>query len=159
MKSPDTFSISPAHRRPARRTWFEDDEPTTEIYLLGSLVTEPAAIVDETEPLEVARHLLVDRRVPAIAVIDAERSLRGVVTRTDVLRVLATRSDANVGDAMSGFVFSLPADSTIERAAALMALEGVGQIVVTGRDGELVGMVSALDIARHLAVRAGYLAA
>jgi CBS domain-containing protein len=164
MKSPDTFPISPAfleaHRRPQRRTWFDrDDEPTTEVYLLEALVTEPAAIVDETEPIAVAQRLFVDCRVPAIAVVDAARTLRGIVTRTDVLRVVGSRSDALVGDAMSGFIFSLPADATVERAAALMALEGVGQIVVTDRDGQLVGMVSALDITRHFAVRAGYLVA
>ncbi|MDX2091718.1 MAG: CBS domain-containing protein [Kofleriaceae bacterium] len=60
---------------------------------------------------------------------------------------------------MSSFVFALPLDSTIEAAAALMALEGVSQVVVTNCHGELAGIVSALDIARHVAVRAGYIAA
>jgi CBS domain-containing protein len=38
-----------------------------------------------------------------------------------------------------------------------MATEGVGEVVVTWRDGELLGLVSAVDIARHVATRAGYL--
>jgi len=38
-----------------------------------------------------------------------------------------------------------------------MAFEEIGQIIVTGASGELVGMVSALDIARYYATLAGYL--
>ena len=66
--------------------------------------------------------------------------------------------DGTAGEAMSHFVFALPREAAIERAAALMAYEGVGQIVVTDRGGALVGIVSALDITRHYAIRSGYLA-
>jgi CBS domain-containing protein len=65
--------------------------------------------------------------------------------------------EATAAEVMSGFVFALPATAAIEKAAALMAYEGVGQFVVVGDRGALVGMVSAVDIAWHLAVIAGYL--
>jgi CBS domain-containing protein len=163
MKSLERLPISSVLFEAARKrkwSWFDDDdEPTAELWVLGSLVEGPALVVDETEPLATAQSMLVEQRVPALAVVDAARTLRGVITRTDVLRVLATRTDAIVGDAMSGVVFAMPLEASIESAAALMAYEGVGQVVVTGTEGELVGMVSALDIARHFAVRAGYLAA
>jgi CBS domain-containing protein len=162
MKSLEQLPISSVLFEAARkrkRWWFDDDEPTAELWFLGSLVEGPALVVDETEPLATAQSMLVEQRVPALAVVDTARTLRGVITRTDVLRVLATRTDAIVGDAMSGVVFAMPLEASIESAAALMAYEGVGQVVVTGAEGELVGMVSALDITRHFAVRAGYLAA
>jgi CBS domain-containing protein len=38
-----------------------------------------------------------------------------------------------------------------------MAYEGVGQVIVIGPGGELLGMVSAVDIARYVAIEAGYL--
>ena len=38
-----------------------------------------------------------------------------------------------------------------------MAHECVGQILVTTASGELVGMLSSLDVARYVAVHAGYL--
>lgn len=136
---------------------YEEEEVTTELDLLGALVRAPTVILPERAGLEQARQLLVDQRVPAIAVVDETHALRGLITRTDVLRTLAREPDATLGDAMSSFVFALPADSTIEAAAALMAIEGVGQVVVTGRTGELLGMVSAVDVARYVAVRAGYL--
>jgi CBS domain-containing protein len=93
-------------------------------------------------------------RVPAIAVVDDEE-LCGVITRSDVLRSYDENNET-AGEAMSSYVLVLPACSSIEKAAALMAYECVGQIVVTGEEGEVVGMVSALDVARHYAVEHGY---
>ena len=144
-------------RRP--RTWLEhDDEPTMQIYTLRALTSAPVVLVELATPLDELRTLLVERRVPALAVVDDDRALAGIVTRTDVLAASdAARPTAR--DVMSSYVIALPASATVENAAALMAHEGIGQVVVVGKDGELLGMVSALDIARHCAVVAGYLAA
>jgi len=138
---------------------------------LGSLVVQPAIAISSATPIEEVGRLLVRHRVPALAVVDGAFHLRGLVTRTDVLRALASPAEAGraalpkavrstidetlatAGDAMSCIVFALPAGADVERAAALMAYEGVGQIVVTGLGGELVGMVSALDLARYYATR------
>jgi predicted transcriptional regulator len=152
------MSTAPARHR-ARRAWADpDDEITCELHLLAGLPLSPIAAVDEAAPLAELRAIFVEQRVPAIAVVDAGHGLRGLVTRTDVLRA-AEVPGARAGDVMSGFVFVLPLDATVECAAALMAIEGVGQVVVTNPRGELAGVVSALDIARHVAVVAGYLAA
>lgn len=150
-----------------------DDEITSELTMLGSLVVAPVAVVEETAPLAEVVAMLLEQKVPAVAVISTtaapcgaagqERSLDpeptptlvGLVTRHDVLRAAP---GARAGDAMSK-VLSLGADTTVECAAALLVLEGVWQVVVTSRDGHLVGLVSAVDLARHMAVRAGYLAA
>jgi len=48
----------------------------------------------------------------------------------------------------------VPARADISRAARLVAYEGVGQIVVTDRDGALLGIVSAADLVRHFAQHA-----
>jgi CBS domain-containing protein len=133
-----------------------DDQTTLRIATLGSLVRAPAIIVAASTPLREVRRLLVEHRVPAIAVADRDETVRGVITRTDVLRY--DDLEIRAGEAMSGFVIALTATSSIEKAAALMAYEGVGQVIVTSAAGGLLGMVSAVDIARHLAVSAGYLA-
>ncbi len=152
-----------------QRPWVDeyDDEITSELTMLGSLVVAPVAVVELTAPLAEVVAMLLEQKVPAVAVIgptaapsgaadpEASHTLRGLVTRHDVLRAAP---DACAGDAMSK-VLSLGADTTVECAAALLVLEGVWQVVVTNRDGHLVGLVSAVDIARHMAVRAGYLAA
>ncbi|NVB83859.1 MAG: CBS domain-containing protein [Kofleriaceae bacterium] len=133
-----------------------DDDPTSIRATLGSLIRGPALAVELETPLAEVRRMLVASRVPAIAVVDDKSSLVGLVTRTDVLR--HCDDECTAADAMSGFVFALPIESTIEKAAALMAHEGVGQVVITRNGNELAGMISALDIARHFAIEAGYLA-
>ncbi len=144
---------------PRKATAFDDDEPTDVLGMLGTLVSTPLNIVEPDTPLSEVLKLLVELRIPAVAVVDRGGVVGGIVTRTDVLRELARGDNASAADAMSGFVFALSARSTVERAAALMAYEGVGQVVVTGARGELLGMVSALDIARYFAISAGYLTA
>jgi CBS domain-containing protein len=142
----------------AVRAWFEpdpDDEVTDQITALAALVTTPIVVVMLDAPLDEVRRMLVELRVPAVAVVDDDDTLRGIITRTDVLRL--ANEDSTAEDAMSCYVFSLPASAPIERAAALMAFEGVGQVAITADDGALIGLVSALDVARHYAVEAGYL--
>jgi predicted transcriptional regulator len=75
-----------------------------------------------------------------------------VVTRTDVLRT--DDPTTPVAELMSMFVFALPADASIHRAASLIAFEGIGQVVVTGPCRLVIGIVSAVDITRYFATTA-----
>ena len=95
--------------------------------------------------------------MPTIRLCGVVRANRHVLRIDAIDRI--DGDDATAADAMSTFVFTLPARSSIERAAALMAYEGVGQVIVTGFERELVGMVSALDVTRYFAIEAGYLVA
>lgn len=134
---------------------FSDDEVTGEQVTLGQIAT-PAKRVRDTATLREVRALLVESRAPALAVVDATDTLVGVLARTDLLR-LAHRLDATAREAMSPFVFALPHIASVERAAALMAYECVSFVIVVGDDRELCGTVSALDVARHYAMEAGYI--
>ena len=131
------------------RTWIEyDDEVTAELRTLRSLATTPLEIVELGTRLPELRRLLVERRVPALAVVDG-KTLVGIVTRTDVLAAIGNGA-TTAEDVMSSYLVALPATATIETAAALMTYEGIGQIIVVGSDGELVGMVSVLDVLRDV---------
>lgn len=132
----------------------EDAEVTRELETLASLARQPMVLVAPDTPMAQVRRLFVEHRVAAILVVDERDNLIGILTRTDALR---SAPDARAREALSGIVFVLPMLASVERAAALMAYEGVGQIVLTGEDGVLVGVVSAADIVRHYAIEAGYL--
>jgi CBS domain-containing protein len=136
---------------------FDDDVYADEPYTLGDLIGAAVLAVDEDTTISEVQRLLATERVPAIAVVDEAHALRGVITRTDALRALADAHVRCARDAMSRFVLALRPSAAIEKAAALMAYEGVGHIAVTGAGGELLGLVSALDVARHYAIEAGYL--
>lgn len=162
-RSSDTFETP---RLARTRTWTDDmpaegeddldfdDVPTGQAWTLAELAA-PAARVTETTPLAQLRARLVESRLPALCVVDDDHTLVGVIARTDVLR--AERPDAVARDVMSPFVFALPASAGVDRAAALMAYEGVSFLIVIGDDHALYGVVSALDVARHYASLSGYL--
>lgn len=133
---------------PSRRRTPEPPE-TDRADCVGALVRDPALTIAERTPVAEARRLLVEYRVPAIAVIDERDELRGLVTRTDVLR--ADDLAVPASEVMSMFIFALPWTASIHRAASLIACEGVGQVVITGLGSSLLGMVSAVDIARYFA--------
>ena len=135
---------------------FEEDEITRELETLASLAQQPTILIGPDTPIADVRERFVAERVAAILVVDAGDNLLGILTRTDALRAAP---DERAKDALSGVVFVLPMYASVERAAALMAYEGVGQIVVTDGNGALVGIVSAIDLVRHYAVAAGYLRA
>ena len=72
------------------------------------------------------------------------------------MRKTEPTQSVTIEEATFGFPFALPACAAIEQAAALMAYEGVTCIAIVGEHGRVVGLLSALDLARALAVVAGY---
>lgn len=87
----------------------------------------------------------------------------GVVSRTDLLSIKRLAiSDPDrvwekVEDVMMPLVFALYETAAVSQAAGLMAVEGVHRLLVASPRGELVGILSALDVMRWLADRDGYL--
>ena len=135
---------------------FEEEEVTRELETLASLARHPTILVAPDVTIAEVRARFVDERAAAILVVDNDDNLLGILTRTDALRA---DPETLAREALSGVVFVLPVFASVERAAALMAYENVGQIVVTDGAGVLVGVVSAIDVVRHYAVASGYLVA
>lgn len=131
-----------------------EDEVTHVHDTLEDLVRAPALVVSVEAPIATVRSLLAENRAPAVVAFDRNDALRGVVTRTDVLRA---SDHCSAGDAMSTFMLVLAASATIVKAAALIGYEGVSFVVVADRRGGLCGLVSAVDIVRHFAILAGTL--
>ena len=103
--------------------------------------------------------VLLEAGVGGVPVVDSTGRPLGVVSKTDIVRCVHERrplDTTTVADIMTPVVFSLREDATIERAAALMAFEGVHRILVVSRDGIVVGIITPLDVARAMAARGGY---
>ena len=101
--------------------------------------------------------------------MDDEGRPIGVVSKTDLLRARQARdrgtdgagedddlSSVPVEDIMMPIAFCLPESESIARAAALMAFEGVHRVPVVGTRGQVVGLVSPLDILGWLARNHGW---
>jgi CBS-domain-containing membrane protein len=68
----------------------------------------------------------------------------------------SARRESLGADAMPSHGFALSEEASVSAAAATMAREGLHRVRVVGSLGELVGIVSALDIMRWLAEQDGY---
>jgi CBS domain-containing protein len=98
------------------------------------------------------RARLLERGVSGAPVVDDWGRVLGVATKTDLVEheVTSQRGQKTVGDIMMPMVFTLPPEASIGQAAALMAYEGVHRVVVVDEKSCVVGVVSALDVARWL---------
>lgn len=105
-------------------------------------------------------NLFLARTVSGAVVVDDEGHPLGVVSKTDLVRaqyeVDSTRPMPRVKDIMMPIVFAVSEHTSIGKAAALMAFEGVHRLpVVSGH--EIVGIVSSLDILAWLGQESGWL--
>lgn len=79
----------------------------------------------------------------------------GIITERDLVRkVLADNVDPTkvlASDIMSSPLITIDPDSTMSEAARLMSVYGVRRIVVVSKEGALIGIVTATDLARTLA--------
>lgn len=112
----------------------------------------PATCVRQTALVASIEVLLASLDVAAVPIVDEQGRLVGIVTRADLLAARSGDTCARTAsDVMMSFPFALPLAATIDQAAALMAYEGVGQLVIVTEGGVVVGLVRALDIARRVA--------
>ncbi len=101
--------------------------------------------------------LFIGRGISGVPVVDDEGRALGVVSKTDVLRGLGTEdADARAEDIMTPVTLAMPEHASIARAAALMAYERVHRVIVVGPGGDVVGLVSTIDVLRWLAREDGY---
>jgi CBS domain-containing protein len=114
---------------------------------IGMLVQAPPRTVGEHAPLSNVARVLVEQDIPAVAVVDASASLCGVITSSDVL---AAGEDWTAADAMSSTI-AVRASTAIATVADLMAREHAEYVVVTDAVGQVVGLVTARDVARYRA--------
>lgn len=110
--------------------------------------------------------LLTNMGIGGAVVVDDDGLPLGVVSKTDLIRERGTaaadwagpnrtnagiRKRPTVGDIMSPGVYSLPASAPLSDAIDLMSKHGIHRVPVLSKSGHVVGIVSALDIARWLA--------
>jgi CBS-domain-containing membrane protein len=108
--------------------------------------------------IETAREMIVASQARALPVVDAERKLVGILSKSDVLRSAAVRKrrKKTVADVMTRLVQGLPEDAPVAFAISLMAFEGLHEVPVVDADGHVIGMVTSTDALRWVAGALGY---
>ena len=101
--------------------------------------------------------IFVETGISGVPVVDPSGRPLGVVSKTDVLRHLASGGEGgSAEDLMTPVTLAMPGHASIARAAAMMSYERVHRVVVVGPSGAVVGLVAALDVLRWLARHDGY---
>src|SRR5262249_41992804 len=135
------------------------------------LMTSNPVSLRDTATVTDAVALLTDKGFSAAPVIDAAGHPIGVLSRSDILthdREKAARQppasdgtalaqalpghseDTRVRDLMTPVVFSVAPETPVPRVVQEMLALNVHRLFVVDRDGVLIGVISALDVLRHL---------
>ncbi|MCK6446079.1 MAG: CBS domain-containing protein [Planctomycetes bacterium] len=102
------------------------------------------------ETVQVAAARMKARNVGSLMIVDDDRCPIGIVTDRDLaVRVVAEGAsglELTVGDVMSSPPITIPDTAAVEDALGLMRSEGIRRLIVVGKDGALVGVVSLDDV-------------
>jgi CBS domain-containing protein len=182
----DCEAASPVlHEEAAPRDRFGGPaEPQTP---LADIMTKTVISVHPETDLDDVMDLLERHSIGGVPVVDAFGRPIGVVSRADVLRARQERGDTEemcavtarprgcdhtgiepgcsinepvpitASEVMSTVVFALHESANIGQGAALMAFEGVHRLPIVADRGEVVGILSAIDVLRWFGQRSGYL--
>lgn len=149
--------------------------------IVADLMTRDVVCVSPELSVRDLLQVFIERSISGVPVVQNGKPI-GVVTKTDVVRVLyrqteprsveivgregetyavnaapsPTLEQARVDDVMTHLTLSLSDDTPLERAAAIMAYEGIHRIPVVSSSDEVVGLITSLDVLRWVARRAGY---
>ena len=113
--------------------------------------------VEETLTAREARAFFIDKGISAAPVIDDAGRPVGVLSQTDLLihdqenpRTSAEASETLVSELMTEGVFAVPRHAPIKRVIGGMCELNVHRLFVVDAAGILVGVISAMDVLRHL---------
>ena len=121
---------------------------------VGEVMTANPISVVETASLAEAASILDTRKVSGLPVVDADGTLVGVLSQTDLVRARANQHlVANwpglaVGQVMTKPALTIAATASLEEAAKAMEERRVHRLVVTNATATPIGIISTSDLVR-----------
>lgn len=139
------------------------------------LMTRPARTVAPDDDIESVVSLFLEAGISGAPVVDERGRVIGMISKTDLVREGAERRSRAPGEGgrnerledalpidglpvravMTPLAFVLDEDAPLPVACALMAYEGIHRAPVCAASGEVVGVLSALDVLGFIAKVAG----
>ncbi len=112
---------------------------------------------DEDDTLKAAARKMTERNISCLVVVDDSGKLRGIITRTDLVRA-CYQTDAwathKVRDYMARDVVTVEVQEPLERVMELLVDKHIHRVVAVRREGGKqvpIGVMSAADIVYHMA--------
>jgi CBS domain-containing protein len=129
---------------------------------VAEVMTRHVLCVAPDVEIESLSSLLIERGISGVPVVNERGLPVGMVSKTDIVRHRYENGEteagegATVGELMVPIAFTLLEGATLGHAAALMAWEGVHRIPICSDAGDVIGIISALDVVRWLSRAEGY---
>lgn len=168
--APDVSNPAPAaptvaaHARSTNRA--EALRASAESTAISEVMSRNIVCLAPEARVEAVTQMFLERGISSAPIVDANWLPRGIVSKTDLLRTLCNHAEARaegeslnggvdggstVGEVTMPYVLSLHEEAPVSVAAALMAYEGVHGLPIVASSGEVVGVVSTLDIIKWVA--------
>jgi CBS domain-containing protein len=121
---------------------------------VADIMTIDPVTIRPDDSIEVAERLLRLNRISGLPVVDADDSLLGVISQTDLLLVGSPALGAalrnrptglRVGELMTSPALTVPLTTALGEAARRMRDARVHRLVAVDDDGQPVGVLSATD--------------
>lgn len=122
------------------------------LVLVTDVMSEPVRVRPDESIEDVARRLK-DERQHAAVVVDGDDRLVGIVTRTDLLACFRGNVSprSRIRDVLTPSPETVPDCVAVHIAAEMLCTANVHQLPVVSKDGKVIGMVTAIDLARSVA--------
>jgi CBS-domain-containing membrane protein len=121
---------------------------------VADVMTLDPIVVRSDQPVEAAQRLLATYRVSGLPVVEANGSLVGVISRTDLTEsvsptvsalVRGLPSGLRVGEVMTSPAVTVPMTATLAEAARVMRDEHIHRVVALDDAGHPIGVLTASD--------------
>ncbi len=132
----------------SERAWSSDlDLKGAEV---SGIMTKNPITVPDSGPLPKAARVMLENKITAIPVVDANRKMVGIITTSDIFRFVQAelpglKENLVVKDYMTSRVVTLDPDDSLLEAHRLMGLERIRSIPVV-LDNQLLGIVTRTDL-------------
>ena len=117
------------------------------------LMTKNVKTCTANDTLELAARLMWENDCGSVPVVDDDRRVVGMITDRDVCMAGYTQGlqywQIPVAVAASKLVFAVRPTDSVQQAEELMRTQQVRRVAVTNERGQLVGVLSLGDLARH----------
>jgi predicted transcriptional regulator len=114
---------------------------------IEEIMSSPVVVTRETTKLKHTRELINRKSINAIPVLKEDGEIAGILSSSDLAK--AHDENITVADIMTDKVHIVLKNNRVHDAAKTMLKHSVHHLVVM-EDGNVVGMVSSLDIIRSL---------
>lgn len=115
---------------------------------IRDIMTKEVYTLPPERPVKDAKHLMKEKRISGVPVVDADNRVVGVISIDDIITALESgRMDAPIEEVMTSKVFFLYETQPVIQAMRLFRKNKVGRFPVVDRHGVLVGILTPGDIA------------